>query len=250
MPTDPVLLYSPLLELANYHVLGRVFYYVPYFAPLPPDRVLSTFGALMALVEALNALGVAFASNPSSSQSTQELGSHLTIAALAIQLGVIVIFVFLAAILHRRCAKANIHTRAVSTPLITLYVSMSLILIRCIYRSVEHSGNTTVRLDDPESLKQLSPILRYEWFFYMFEATIMLLNSALWNVWNPGRYLPRDYHVYLAQDGITVLEGEDKPDGRPLLVKAASILTFGILFRKKRENRPFEELNNYPDARR
>ncbi|MCJ1325977.1 hypothetical protein MMC10_002640 [Thelotrema lepadinum] len=195
----------------------------------------------MALVEALNALGVAFASNPSSSQSTQELGSHLTIAALAIQLGVIVIFVFLAAILHRR---------AVSTPLITLYVSMSLILIRCIYRSVEHSGNTTVRLDDPESLKQLSPILRYEWFFYMFEATIMLLNSALWNVWNPGRYLPRDYHVYLAQDGITVLEGEDKPDGRPLLVKAASILTFGILFRKKRENRPFEELNNYPDARR
>jgi hypothetical protein len=243
-----VTLHSPLLELANYHILGRVFYYVPYFAPLPPGRVLSTFGALMALVEALNALGVAFSSNPSSSHSQQEMGSRLTIAALAIQLGVIVIFVFLAVIFHRRCTKANINSKAVSTPLITLYISMSLILIRCIYRLVEHMGNTTVRLGDLESLMSLSPILRYEWFFYIFEATLMLINSVLWNVWNPGRYLPRNYHVYLAQDGRTELEGEDKSDDRPLLAKAGSVLTFGILFRKKIENRPFEELNDYPVA--
>lgn len=98
----------------------------------------------MALVEALNALGVAFSSNVSSSHSQQETGSRLTIAALAIQLGVIVVFVLLAAIFHRRCAKANIHAKAVSTPLITLYISMLLILIRCIYRLVGHLGNTTV----------------------------------------------------------------------------------------------------------
>lgn len=240
---------SPLLELANYHVLGRVFYYVPYLTPLPPGRVLSTFGALIALVEALNALGVALSSNPSSSQSQQELGSRLTIAALAIQLGVIVIFVLLAAIFHRRCTRANIHAKAVSTPLITLYISMSLVLIRCIYRLVEHLGNTTVRLDNLESLRTLSPILRYEWFFYLFEATLMLINSVLWNVWNPGRYLPRNYHVHLAQDGTTEVEEEDKSDDRPLLAKAASVLTFGVLFRKK-ENQPFEELNNYPATNR
>lgn len=249
MPIDPVSLHSPLLELANYHVLGRIFYYVPYVAPLPPGRVLSTFGGLMALVEALNALGVAFSSNVSSSHSQQEMGSHLTIAALAIQLGVIIVFVLLAAIFHRRCAKANIHAKAVSTPLITLYVSMLLILIRCIYRLVGHLGNTTVRFDDLESLMTLSPILRYEWFFYVFEATLMLINSILWNLWNPGRYLPRNYHVYLAPDGRTELEGEDKSDDRPLLAKAGSVLTFGILFRKK-ENRPFEELNDYPVANR
>lgn len=202
----------------------------------------------MALVETLNALGVALSANPSSSHSQQELGSRLTIAALAIQLGVIVIFVLLAATFHRRCAKANIHAKAVSTPLITLYISMSLILVRCIYRLVEHLGNTTVRLDDVESLKALSPILRYEWFFYVFEATLMLINSVLWNVWNPGRYLPRNYHVYLAEDGRTELEGDDTPDNRPLLAKTASVLTFGILFRQKKGIRPFEELNDYPVA--
>jgi hypothetical protein len=238
----------PLLELANYHVLGRIFYYVPYFAPLPPGRVLSTFGALMALVEALNALGVALSANPSSSRNQQELGSHLTIAALAIQLVVIIIFVLLAAIFHRRCTRANIYVRAVSTPLKTLYISMSLILIRCIYRLVEHSGSTTVRLNDFESLKALSPILRYEWFFYVFEATLMLINSMLWNVWTPGRYLPQSYHVYLAQDGRTELESEGITDKRPLLAKAGSILTFGLLFRRKDQSQTFEELSEYPVA--
>ncbi|KAL9617352.1 MAG: hypothetical protein Q9160_007840 [Pyrenula sp. 1 TL-2023] len=192
----------------------------------------------MALVENLNSLGVAFSSNPSMSHSGQELGKRLTIAALVIQLGVIVIFVLLAAVFHWRCAKARIHTRIVTTLLKTMYTSMALILIRCIYRLVEHLGDTAVRLNDPKSLMALSPILRYEWFFYIFEATLMLTNSIIWNVWNPGRYLPQNHHVYLSQDGRTELEEEDRADDRPLLAKAGSVLTFGILFRKKEGIRP------------
>lgn len=98
-----VLIYvcPPLIELANYHVLGRVFYYRPYSAPLPPGKILCIFGTLLALVETLNALGIAFASNTSSSQNQQELESRLTVAALAIQLSVIDIFVVLAAIFYR-----------------------------------------------------------------------------------------------------------------------------------------------------
>ncbi|TAQ83192.1 hypothetical protein B7494_g8484 [Chlorociboria aeruginascens] len=222
----------PLLELANYHVLSRIFYYVPYFSPLPPDKVLSTFGAVMALVETLNSLGVSLSANTSSSLTTQKTGSRLTLAALVIQLIVIVIFVLLATIFHQRCIKANIYPKAVSTPLLTLYISMSLIMIRCIYRLVEHLGNTAVRLDDSESLMSLSPILRYEWFFYVFEGTLMLINSVLWNVWNPGRYLPRNYRIYLAHDTMIELEGEDQLDHRSLLARAGSALTFGILFRK------------------
>ena len=202
----------------------------------------------MALVEALNSLGVSLAANPTSSHSQQELGGHLTIAALAIQLVVIAIFVVLAGIFHRRCAKANIRTKTVSTPLMTLYMSMALILIRCIFRLVQHTDNTTVRLDDPESLKALSPLLRYEWFFYIFEATLMLINSAIWNVWNPGRYLPQNHHVYLSRDGTTEIVGGDGRDDRPLWAKLASLLTFGLLFRQKRANRTFEELDDYPVA--
>jgi uncharacterized MAPEG superfamily protein len=113
-------LHSPLLELANYHVLGRILYYVPYLSPLPPGRILSTFGGLMGVAELLNSLGIALSSNRKTGRTQQELGSQLTIAALAIQLIVILIFVIIGIIFHRRCAKANIHARAVSAPLITL----------------------------------------------------------------------------------------------------------------------------------
>lgn len=210
----------------------------------------SIFGGLLALVEALNALGVALSANPSGSPATQELGRRLLIAALSIQLAVIVTFVVIAAVFHRRCVRAGIRARAVSTPLVTLYASMVLILIRCIYRLVEHLGNTAVHLSDPESLKALSPLLRYEWFFYVFEATLMLLNSALWNIWNPGRFMPSSSRVYLAPDGITELEENTGSDKQPLLVTIASILTFGIFgaaYRRKKAGRAESTPNGATD---
>ncbi|KAI8151729.1 hypothetical protein KHU50_011987 [Colletotrichum sp. SAR 10_65] len=203
----------PILELANYHVLGRIFYYVPHYAPLPPSKVLTTFGGLMAVVELLNALGVALSSNPSSTPEKQALGSHLTLAALGIQLVLIVIFICLAALFHFRVAKANIRSKNVTTMLSTLYASMCLIFVRCAYRLVEHTGSTKVDLDDMATLRGLSPILRYEVYFYVFEASLMLVNSLIWNVWHPGRFLPRGHHVYLAQDGVEVV-GEKDVDAR------------------------------------
>ena len=236
--------FSPLLELANYHVLGRIFYYVPYFAPLPPSKVLSTFGGLMALVETLNALGVALSANATSTH--QGLGRNLILAALSLQIVVICIFIVIAAVFHSRCANWKMQADSVSTLLKTLYASMALILVRCIYRLVEHSGNTTLELDKTHSLRKITPILRYEWFFYVFEASLMLVNSVLWNIWNPGRFLPHDYHVYLSRDGSTEIKGADVPDKRSLVEKLASILSFGILFRQKHGSRTFEELQEYP----
>ncbi|KAI8304059.1 hypothetical protein K4K61_006432 [Colletotrichum sp. SAR11_59] len=212
----------PLLELANYHVLGRIFYYVPHCAPLPPSKVLTTFGGLMAIVEVLNALGVALSSNPSSTPEKQALGSHLTLAALGIQLVLIVIFICLAALFHFRVSKAKIRPRSVTRMLSTLYASMCLIFVRCVYRLVEHTGSTKVDLDDMATLRGLSPILRYEVYFYVFEASLMLVNSLIWNVWHPGRFLPRGHHVYLARDGVEVV-GEKDIDAKSLRCSAASV---------------------------
>jgi uncharacterized membrane protein YidH (DUF202 family) len=206
---------------------------VPHLAPLPPDKVLAVFGGLMALVETLNSLGVSLSANPSAShQSEQKIGGHLTVAALALQFAAIVSFVVMAAIFHSRCLarRNNIERkRTITTLTVTMYVSMALILVRCVYRLVEHSlGNTTVRLGDTEELDSLSVILRYEWFFYVFEATPMLLNSALWNVFHPGRHLPRDHHVHLSRDGTTEISGQDDSSRRSLLDMLVSLLTFGL----------------------
>ncbi|KAK2799577.1 hypothetical protein FQN50_008415 [Emmonsiellopsis sp. PD_5] len=225
----------PLLELANYHILARILHYIPHLSPLPPGKILSIFGGLIALVEALNALGVSLSANPSSSKTQQETGGYITIAALVLQLLVILIFICIAAIFHHRCTKASIVcARPVQTPLITLYISMSLIFIRCIYRLIQHTGHTTIKIKDPDSLGKLTPLLRVEWFFYVFEAALILINSVLWNLWNPGRYFPRNSRVRLARDGRTEVEGDErKEDDRPLLMKAGSVLTFGMFWRKK-----------------
>lgn len=78
----------------------------------------------------------------------------------------------------------------------------------------------------------------------------MFLNSVLWNIWNPGHYLPRSHNVYLAHDSRTEIESHDESDTRPLLVKAGTALgstsTFGIFFRKKKKHRLSEELQDYP----
>ncbi|ETN44516.1 uncharacterized protein HMPREF1541_10186 [Cyphellophora europaea CBS 101466] len=236
----------PLLELSNYHILGRTLHYIPYLSPLPPTRVLSTFGALLALVEALNGLGVALAANPSSSSSQQHLGGTLIIAAIALQIGALLAFCVLAGWFQRRCVRAGLwrveQARPVRVALGALYGSTALLFVRGVYRLVEHLGDTAKDLGDVESLRRLSPILRYEWFLYVFEATVMLLNSGLWNVWNPGRYLPVDVHVYLARDGNVVVGSKGKQDERTWWMKGASVLTFGVLYRHKAGPVGWEEL--------
>jgi hypothetical protein len=201
----------------------------------------------MLLVEALNSIGVALSSNSSSSPSQQTLGGNLTLAALSIQLIVIFTFVCLAGVFHWRCAKTKIPAAAVKTVLLTLYASMALIFVRCIYRLVEHTGDTKVNIADLDALRALSPLLRYEVFFYIFEASLMLVNSVLWNVWHPGRFLPRDNHVYLARDG-THAQREEEADSRPLLAKTAHVLTFGILFGRKAQTDRFQELAEFHGA--
>jgi hypothetical protein len=234
-------LFRPLLELANFHVLGRILYYVPYYSPLHPGRVLTTFGALSAVVEVLNALGVSYIANVNASESRHDLGYTLMKISLVLQLMVIVLFVSLAVMFQWRCAQGGIRSKRVSGPLLTLYASTVLILVRCVYRTVEHfafSGGQTGT--DP---KDLSPMVRYEWYFYVLEASVMLVNSVLWNVRHPRRYLPQHSTTYLAQDCSTDLEGPGWKDTRPFVMTLLD--PFGWLDSGKKKEQPFWETNGY-----
>jgi hypothetical protein len=233
----------PLLELANYHVLGRILYYVPYHSPIHPGRVLTTFGLLSGVVEVLNALGVSYIANPELSESTIKLGHILMKASLIAQVTIITFFCLLAAVFQCRCHRSGIRPRSVSAPLVTLYISTFLILVRCIYRIVEHFGASKIRASSSEDLGELSSILRHEWFFYVFEASLMLINAFLWNWQHPRRFLPEKSNVYLAQDGETELKGPGWKDQRPFLVTLCD--PFGWFDSNKTKERPFWENNGY-----
>jgi hypothetical protein len=245
--------FSPMLELANYHVLGRILFYVPYLSPLHPGRTLTTFGFVSMIVEILNALGVSYLANPNLGGKIVKLGNILLKTSLIIQVLVIALFCAVAGLFHRRCIKAGITSRNIQRPLLTLYISMALILIRTIYRMAEHFGASRIPLNPPPGWNpnSLSPIVRYEWFFYVFEASLMLINTVLWNVNHPRHYLPQDYHIYLAQDGKTELTGPGWEDDVPWFITFLDPfgVTAAVISSEKKKEKPFWEKNGFENVR-
>jgi RTA1 like protein len=99
--------------------------------------------------------------------------------------------------------------------LTTLYISSTLIGIRTLYRTIEYFSSSSLNFSAPNlDPSTFSPVLRYEWFFWIFEATLMMINSVLLNARHPMRYLPRDNKVYLAEDGRTEVLGRGYEDQR------------------------------------
>ncbi|OBR05228.1 RTA1 domain-containing protein [Colletotrichum higginsianum IMI 349063] len=209
----------PLLELANYHILGRVLYYVPYCSPLHPGRVLSTFAFFSGIVEALNGWGASYSANQSLSPREMSTGHALIKASLLLQVFVIACFVVLAVTFQRRCVHAGVAgRRGVREPLVTLYVSIVLILARTMFRIVEYFGVAEMRWGPDVDVAEVPAVIRHEWFFYVFEASLMLANVVMFNVRHPRRYLPEKYTVYLAKDGVTEVDGPGWKDPRPFWV--------------------------------
>ncbi|KAH6649597.1 hypothetical protein F5144DRAFT_542762 [Chaetomium tenue] len=210
----------PLLELANYNVLGRILYYAPYHSPIHPGRVISTFAFISIVIEILNGNGVAYSVNQSLTPSQQATGRALLKAALVMQLGVLALFTLLAGTFHRRCLHAGLRNPNLLNALYTLYASTFLLAVRTIFRVAEYWTISQHDFWRPGGLDldALSPAIRYEWFFWVFEATLMLLNHVLMNVRHPRRFLPQSTKTYLALDGVTEVKGPGYKDGRPFWV--------------------------------
>ncbi|KAJ0116734.1 rta1 domain protein [Diaporthe amygdali] len=207
----------PLYEAANYHILGRVLFYVPYHSPIHPGRVWTTFAFLAAVVESLSGIGASYTANVSLPQSMQDTGKALLKTSLILQLVIVNCFVALAVTFHRRCLKAGIHNRNVNSSMLTLYVSTALIEARTIYRTVEYFQLAGVQIRRGMSPNELPPEWRYEWFFYVFEASLMLVNAYLWNFRHASKYLPTNTKVFLGTDGVTEIEGPGYKDKRGFL---------------------------------
>jgi len=234
----------PIYELQNYFILSRILYYVPYHSPIHPGRVLTTFGGLSAIIEALNGNGAAYVANTSLPQSKQDTGKALLKAALCLQLGVLACFVSLAAYFHYKCKRAGQLPRNLNAVLITLYCSSALIGSRTIYRTYEYFSIASLNFSTIVNVHSLSPVIRYEWFFYVFEATLMVINSFLMNLHHPMRFLPRDNKIYLAEDGVTEIKGPGYQDRRNFIVTMFDPFDLVGMLRGRNMNQRFWETHD------
>lgn len=167
------------------------------------------------VIEVLTGNGGPLVANTSNSESQQNTGKALLKTSLLLQIALMVGFVALAGRFHYNCARGGVLNQKVKRALYVLYTSCTLIMIRTIYRTVEYFIAASLNIADTN---KISPVLKHEWFFWVFEAVVMFCNTAVLNVFFPMRWLPRCNKTYLATDGVTEVEGPGYDDHRHFLL--------------------------------
>ncbi|KAI9371845.1 RTA1 like protein-domain-containing protein [Aspergillus egyptiacus] len=229
----------PIYEGANFLILGRILYYVPYLSPMHPGRVFSTFTFLLSVVEVLTANGAALLANVEAPETRRNIGEALLKAALILQLVLMAGFSSLAITFNWRCWRAGVLSRKLQHVLVVLYCSCTLITTRTVFRTIEYFKATGEHAwDDPSDV---DPIIKNEWIFWLFEVVIMYANTTMLNIFHPMMRLPRSNKVYLAKDGVTEVEGPGFKDPRPWFITFIDPFDLGgLIFNKGKQEKYWE----------
>lgn len=222
----------PVYALINYFVLSRILYYMPYLAPMHPGRVATTFIGLDGVCEILIGSGAWRMANSSLTDSQRQVGANMVMASLCLQATLFAGFGVLAALFHRKASRAGVLKKDLKTVLYVMYASAAIVTIRCIYRLVEYI------------LGWESSIYQNEVYFWIFEAALMFVNTALLNTFHPGKRLPRSNGTFLAKDGVTERKGPGWDDDRPWPVTIFDPLDLWGLLRGKDQETKFWDMND------
>jgi hypothetical protein len=185
----------PIYALINYMILSRLLFYIPYCSRIHPGRILTTFLAADGLLEILIINGVRRMVDPLLSHTEQEIGAILVKVSLIAQLCLFLVFNYLAFSFQSRASSIGVLKKEIRNVLIVMYISSSIIMARCIYRISEFFEGF------------YGEVYTHEVYFWLFEATIMFINTFMLNIWHPGKRLPRSNKVFLSRDGKMELRG-------------------------------------------
>lgn len=194
--------------------------------------------AVGVVIEAITGNGAALVANSEATEGKRKTGEGLLKAALILQLVLMAAFVALAARFHYNCSRGGVLNHKIKRALYVLYCSCTLITVRTIYRTVEYFSAASLNV---YSGNQISPILKDEWFFWVFEAGVMYLNTILLNVCHPMQWLPRSNKIYLATNGVTEIEGPGYDDHRPVILTLIDPFDIvGLIKNKGRQEKYWE----------
>lgn len=231
-------------------------YYLPYYSPIHPGRLKTTLTSLATIIEILAGYGAYYTAKRDESRDDHDIGRGVLAASLFLQVAVIAVYLAVAAMLHVRSRRSQGHGSRASPVLWKLYASSLLILSRTVFRLVELFGLHTFRpfdndgnaipIADPSSV---SAVVRFEWPFFAFDAGVLLLNLVLLHVSPPRRYLPQNRSVYLAQGGVTELEGPGFKDNRNICVILMDPLDLVGLIKGTNKTTRFWEHNGFSELR-
>ncbi|KXL47818.1 hypothetical protein M433DRAFT_380754 [Acidomyces richmondensis BFW] len=185
----------PIFIAANFFILTRTIYYIPWLSPIHPGRILIPSLAMTLVIETLVTVGAAQATDTRIALYYRKNGAALVKTSLILQVFTILALVAIISIWQQRVKRAALYKREIRFMVRILYVSSALLMVQCIYRLVEYFSNS------------LAWVNTHEVFFYVFGALPIYLNTATLSWYHPSHYLPANPKVFLATDGITEVEG-------------------------------------------
>lgn len=204
-----ILAAPPIYAAAEYNILSRLLGYLPMHTPLHPRRAYIFFVYLGAAVESLTAAGASLiASNPTDDSIIHLAGTLISISLL-LQAAVEVLFISIVTLLHHRAKSSHMLTPNIRLLIYTLYGTSTLILLRCIYRTIDSFAVSTVAISNCTPGTFCHALRTYEWPLYVFEGAPMIIYTYWLNFMHPARFLPRQRNIFLDVDGVTERVGPE-----------------------------------------
>ncbi|KAH6957476.1 RTA1 like protein-domain-containing protein [Fusarium avenaceum] len=177
-----LLLGPTMLAASIYMSLGRliVFLGADSYCLIPSDMVTKTF-IIGDVISFLAQSGGASMLANAKSKDDQKMGQTMIIIGLAVQLYFFAYFMTILHIFYRRNTTYPTTKSLSSTSwkpfVLVLYADSALIMIRSIFRMVEYITGSNGELQSKEV------------YVYVFDAALMLVTTALFNLYHPGRVI-------------------------------------------------------------
>lgn len=191
-----------------YMVMGRMVY---NFTPTASVFKVKAwrFGLIFVLLDVLaffmQAAGAVIASGEHKTEKTLMMGIHIYMGGIGFQQLCIFLFLALAVRLHKKL-RLQLPSPERSRGLLLLYVEyavVGLITVRIIFRLIEYSAGIK------------STIPKHEVYQYIFDSTLMLIASVLFNAFHPGRLMSgREANLPTHKERKTLKKQGQVPRGR------------------------------------
>lgn len=132
------------------------------------------------------------------SQSAINLGQHMIVVGLVVQLIFFGFFMVVSVVFHRRMLATPMHAVASTAVSWTLYMKVIyavsiLIMVRSIYRAAEYAQGDSGYLQSKEA------------FMYIFDTTLMFVCCLVFNVFHPSKIVSKEYMKQVDTEDVEML---------------------------------------------
>jgi len=208
-----VIVAPAFLAAQDYMIIGRLMAYVaPQYGLVGHGWITKLFVGADILAILTQASGGSMLSGRGSLSALQ-LGKKILLGGLVLQVVTFGIFIVIALVFDTRTRRApelkayEEEMRRLRKLWNAFYVSAFLVMIRCIYRTIEFAS---IKFTLGDSAPQ-GYAMTHEWVVYIFDAVPILIASLAFALYHPGAFLPAKKG--LRMDGTY----EAPPQGRRLV---------------------------------